>query len=123
VRASSQASEAKRGQAHTVAGALRFQRADPRRSVGSMDIDLSQIASIPAAREAVEKAINRRDCPFCGSAHWMPLAEDRVLVLQEASSTAWGNPSGDSDDWIASGAVSFVCEGCGFLRIHAPTGP
>jgi predicted RNA-binding Zn-ribbon protein involved in translation (DUF1610 family) len=88
-----------------------------------MDIDLSQITSIADARVAVEEAISNHACPFCGSRHWMPTSEDRVLILQVAPATAWGNPNAESDAWIVSGAVSFVCEGCGFLRIHAPTGP
>jgi len=88
-----------------------------------MDIDPDQMRSPAEVREAVAKAIRTPNCPFCGADQWMPAANDRVLILQEAPLTAWGNPSGDSDDWIATGAVGFICEECGFLRVHAPTGP
>ena len=88
-----------------------------------MDINPDQMRSPAEAREAVAKAIKTPNCPFCGADQWMPAANDRVLILQEAPLTAWGNPSEDSDDWIATGAVGFICEECGFLRVHAPTGP
>lgn len=86
-----------------------------------MGINPDQKRSLEEAREAVGHAVKTPNCPFCGSDEWMP-AGDRVFIVQEAPSTAWGNHSGDSDDWIVSGAVSFVCEECGFLRVHAPTG-
>jgi hypothetical protein len=34
-----------------------------------------------------------------------------------------GHVSEDSADWRIAAAVDFVCEGCGFVRVHAATGP
>jgi hypothetical protein len=74
-------------------------------------------ATVPEMRSVVEGAVTHRKCPFCESEHWMPPVEDRAFVVSEATVV----DGRISDARIEGGAVSWVCGGCGFLRVHVPT--
>lgn len=87
-----------------------------------MDFDPDQTISIPAARVRIEQAVIHHECPFCGSPHWRTPSDDRAFIVQE-SVLRDGHVSEDSVDWRIVAAVDFVCEGCGFVRVHAATGP
>ena len=91
-------------------------RPRPGGSVATMDGDRSQ-TTVPAMRSAVEGAVIHRKCPFCESEHWVPPVADRVFVVSDATVV----DGRVSDARVERGAVSWVCGGCGFLRVHLPT--
>ncbi len=76
-------------------------------------------ATVPEMRAAVEGAVIHRKCPFCESEHWMPPVDDRAFVVSEATVV----DGRVSDARVEGGAVSWVCGGCGFLRVHVLTVP
>jgi len=83
-----------------------------------MDFDPTT-ANVPEMRAVVEGTVNQRKCPFCGSEHWMPPVGDRAFVVSEATVI----DGRVSDARVEGGAVSWVCGGCGFLRVHVLTVP
>jgi hypothetical protein len=83
-----------------------------------MDIDRSPL-TVPEMRAAVEGAVIHRTCPFCESEHWIPPVNDRAFVVSEATVI----DGRVSDARVEGGAVSWVCGGCGFLRVHVPVAP
>lgn len=83
-----------------------------------MDIDPAQ-ATVAEMRTAVEAATTQRECPFCKGTEWMPPEDDRVYVITETKVTGGTL----SDVSVVGFGINFVCERCGFLRVHVPTIP
>ena len=70
-------------------------------------------------RAAVEGTLIHRKCPFCESEHWKPPVDDRAFVVSEATVV----DGRVADARVEGAAVSWVCGGCGFLRVHVVTVP
>ena len=83
-------------------------------------MDHLQTGNVAELRATVENAVSRRDCPFCGSVDWWPPDADRVLVVTAAPLTEVGTPSAARTE---AACPSWVCGGCGFLRMHVPVLP
>lgn len=83
-----------------------------------MNIDLQ--ATLPEIRDTINGVVTNRTCPFCGTADaWMPAADDRVFLVSEVNVT-----DGQLSEVTARGyAVHWVCDGCGFVRLHIPSTP
>jgi hypothetical protein len=78
---------------------------------------------VSAAQNWVEKRISNRQCPFCDSLEWGPLAEMRSIIVAETSSDQLKpqETSGEGvsiRDVVTLDAVGFACRKCGFVRFH-----